>query len=84
MTKNDSVCAGRTLEETAALFDAEEWPLDLVAVGGRAGVRPDIVTVIMPNRPLSSVHLSVDKDDVTDVASGSYHYHRKHKSEFYF
>lgn len=31
-----SRCLGRTLEETAALFDGDEQPQDLIAMGGEA------------------------------------------------
>lgn len=62
MTRDNAFYAGRTLEEVAALFDGEEQLLDLATAGGRAAVRPGMI-MIMPNRPLSSDHLSVEKEE---------------------
>ena len=68
--------------ETVTLFDGEEQPLDLAAAGGRATVRPGMI-MIMPNRPLSSDHLNVEKEDCI-ADDRSCHYYKQRNADFSF
>jgi len=54
--------SGKTLEETAALFDGEEEPRDLIAMGGQAAdIAMKINRDIVPSDPKSAQQKLDDK-----------------------
>ena len=69
--------AGRTLEETAALFDGDQKPNDLVVMGGAAaseGIRYTTVVSVVVDEPET-----INAKSITDKHEEYYHMKRQYQ-----